>query len=63
MVVEAAVPVPSVSFSFDSLKPGELEAGCIGGGYDLKYLAHPKTRFEGPSEVEKLHPEYKEYDH
>ncbi|WP_341815909.1 hypothetical protein [Wolbachia endosymbiont (group B) of Idaea biselata] len=62
VTLEAAVPVPSVSFSFDSLKPGELEVGCIGGGYDLKYLSRPKTRLEGVSVEEKSNPEYRAYD-
>ncbi|AZU37089.1 hypothetical protein BBB02_00260 [Wolbachia endosymbiont of Bemisia tabaci] len=59
VTLEAAVPVSLISFSFDSLKPGELEARCIGGAYD-HYL--PRTRLEGPSAEEKLHLDYRKWD-
>jgi len=56
---ECVITLNPSSHLLNSLKPGELQAGCIGGAYD-HYL--PRTRLEGPFEAEKLHPEYRSYD-
>ncbi|WP_264331042.1 hypothetical protein [Wolbachia endosymbiont (group B) of Erebia ligea] len=56
---ECIITLNPSSHLLNSLKPGELQAGCIGGAYD-HYL--PRTMLEGPSAEEKSNPEYRSYD-
>lgn len=56
---ECVITLNPSSHLLNSLKPGELQAGCIGGAYD-HYL--PTTRLEGTSAEEISNPEYRSYD-